>query len=118
MVRGHVIVPFTKCYRPDDEQAANGESVRIRGRLCAETAWAAGGTCLTIGSSDHRALSKSLADRATVSCSRRQNTVLWLFDVAGIGALTSQCSTSLPSLTRKMSTVTFPCGPDRPVQWA
>jgi hypothetical protein len=49
---------------------------------------------------------------------RCQNIVLLFFDVSGTGAMTSQCSTSLPFVTRKMSTLTAPCGLLRPAQWA
>jgi hypothetical protein len=72
--------------------------------------------------------------RSTGSCARRdrsdfavpcaillasagcQNMVLVFFDVSGIGAITSQCSTSLPSFTRKISTPTSPFRLMRPVQ--
>ncbi len=36
--------------------------------------------------------------------------MLLFFDASGIGAMTSQCSTSLPFVTRKMSTPTSPFG--------
>ncbi len=48
-----------------------------------------------------------------------QNIVLALAEVSGIGWITSQCSTTLPPSSRKMSTTASPRGlSDRPCQWS
>src|SRR5277367_3744164 len=46
-----------------------------------------------------------------------QNIVFSFSDVFGMAWMTSQCSTTLPSSTRKMSMMASPFSPKKPVYW-